>query len=152
VTATLPLVAAYVIWGLVVADESKTFEHGEINFWGALKAASNEFSVFELTLDDLLALQYTSGSTGRPKGAMLVHKTGLILLPHLLYAMDVRADDVFWGGADPGWAYGLFACLTDPLVIGKAAILIESPFTPELAWQVMERYGVTNFTHAPTAY
>ncbi len=119
---------------LVVADEAKTFEHGEINFWGALKAASNEFSVVELTLDDLLALQYTSGSTGQPKGAMLVHKTGLVLLPHLLYAMDVRVDDVFWGGADPGWAYGLFACLTDPLMIGKAAILIESPFTPELAW------------------
>ncbi len=137
---------------LVVADEAKTFEHGEINFWGALKAASNEFFVAELTLDDLLALQYTSGSTGQPKGAMLVHKVGLVLLPHLLYAMDVRADDVFWGGADPGWAYGLFACLTDPLMIGKAAILIESPFTPELAWQVMERYGVTNFTHAPTAY
>src|SRR5260370_33847800 len=98
-----------------------------------------------------MGFQYDSGRTGPAKGAMLVHKVGLVLLPHLLYAMDVRADDVFWGGADPGWAYGLFACLTDPLMIGKAARLIESPFTPELAWQGMERYGVTNFTHAPTA-
>jgi acetyl-CoA synthetase len=123
-----------------------------VDFWSACAKASPEFKVVETTLDDLLEIQYTSGSTGNPKGAMIPHKLGFALLPYVLYAMDLRPEDVFWGGADPGWAYGLIICLLGPLMIGNTATLIEPTFNPELCWQVMARYGVTNFAYAPTAY
>lgn len=132
--------------------ESKSFEQGELNFWAAVQAASPVFQVAETTLDDVLVCQYTSGSTGQPKGAMDTNRFMLGILLYVRYAMDIRDDDVFWGPADPGWAYGLFACLTGPLMVGNAALLIEAPFTPELCWQVIERYGVTNLTYAPTAF
>jgi acetyl-CoA synthetase len=138
---------------LVMATaESKTFERGELNFWQVVHAASPAFQVAETTLDDALVCQYTSGSTGQPKGAMQTNRFALDLLLYVRYAMDIRDDDVFWGPADPGWAYGLLACLACPLLVGNAALLIEAPFTPELCWQVIERYSVTNLTHAPTAY
>jgi acetyl-CoA synthetase len=137
---------------VVTTDENKTFERGEINFWAALQGASPHFQVAETTLDDVLVCQYTSGSTAQPKGSMDANGFALSMLLYVRYAMDIRDDDVFWGPADPGWAYGLFACLTGPLMVGNAAILIEEPFTPELCWQVIERYGVTNLTYAPTAY
>jgi len=136
----------------VVAEAAAKLEEGVINFWAAVNAASSEFKVVETSLDDLMEIQYTSGSTGQPKGAMATHKIGLGILPYVLYAMDLREEDVFWGGADPGWAYGLIICLLGPLMVGTAATLIEAPFNAELCWQVMERYGVTNFAYAPTAY
>jgi acetyl-CoA synthetase len=145
----LPLLKQVLV---TATEESKTFEHGETNFWAAVQAASPHFQVAETTLDDVLVCQYTSGSTGQPKGALDTNRFPLDLLLYVRYAMDIRDDDVFWGPADPGWAYGLFACLTCPLLVGNAALLIEAPFTPELCWQVIERYGVTNLTYAPTAY
>lgn len=147
----LPALRQVVVVG-AEADAASSQENGLTNFWAALKEASPEFEVARTTLADLLEIQYTSGSTGNPKGAMIPHKLNLALLPYVLYALDVREDDVFWGGADPGWAYGLIICLLGPLMVGNTALLIEAPFSPELCWQVMERYGVTNFAYAPTAY
>jgi acetyl-CoA synthetase len=145
----LPLLKQVLV---VTLDEGKMFERGEINFWAVVQAASPTSRVAEMTLDDVFVCQYTSGSTGQPKGAMQSNRFALDLLVYVRYAMDIRDDDVFWGPADPGWAYGLFACLTCPLLVGNAALLIEAPFTPELCRQVIERYGVTNLTYAPTAY
>lgn len=137
---------------MVVADPAKVFEHGIRNFWAELDAASGDFNAAETTLDDLAVLQYTSGSTGNPKGAMIANRFALALLPYVRYAMDIREDDVFWGPADPGWGYGSIVCLPGPLLLGNTAILIDAPFTPEHCWQVLERYRVTNFSFAPTAY
>ena len=145
----LPLLKQVLV---AATEESKTFERGEINFWAAVQAASPDFQVAETTLDDVLVCQYTSGSTGQPKGAMQANRFVPGILLYVRYAMDIRDDDVFWGPADPGWAYGLLICLAGPLMVGNAALLIEAPFTPELCWQVIERYGVTNLTSAPTAY
>jgi acetyl-CoA synthetase len=136
---------------IVVGDENASFE-GAVNFWAALKAASTEFKVVETGPDDLMEIQYTSGSTGNPKGALMPHRMGIGILPYLLYAVDLREDDVYWGAADPGWAYGLIIGLVAPLLLGNTATMIEAPFNAELCWQVLERYGITNFTYAPTAY
>lgn len=137
---------------LVIGDEEAYSGVGITNFWATVNGASTEFAIVETKLDDLAEIQYTSGSTGQAKGAMISHKIGLSILPYVLYAMGVREDDVFWGGADPGWAYGLIICLLGPLLIGNAATMIEPTFSAELFWQVAERYGVTNIAYAPTAY
>jgi acetyl-CoA synthetase len=137
---------------LVVTDASTTFDDGTVHFWAAVHSASTTFEVCPTTPDDLLEIQYTSGSTGNPKGAMLPHKVGLAFSSYMRHAIGLREEDVFWGGADPGWAYGLMVCLLGPLLLGPCAILIAAPFTAEGCWQVMERYGVTNFAYAPAAY
>jgi acetyl-CoA synthetase len=64
----------------------------------------------------------------------------------------VSADDVFWNAADPGWAYGLYYAILGPLAAGRRSLLLHAGFSPALTWQVMERFGVTNFAAAPTVY
>jgi acetyl-CoA synthetase len=137
---------------IIVTEPDKSLTDGLVNFWAATNVANPDFKTVETSMDDLLEIQYTSGSTGNPKGAMVPHKVGVSLYTYINLAVDIREDDVFWGAADPGWAYGLVVCLIGPLMVGNGAILIEAPFNAESCWQVMERYGVTNFAYAPTAY
>ena len=68
------------------------------------------------------------------------------------YAIGLRDDDVFFGGADPGWAYGLIFCTFAPMAFGVPIVFYEGPFKPETCYSLMEKYRVTNFAYAPTAY
>ena len=112
---------------LVVADPGQMFEGHTLNFWALLEAATPDFQAVEMQLDDVAVLQYTSGSTGNPKGAMIANTFALALYPYARYALNIREDDVFWGAADPGWAYGGIICLPSPLldrVLECAAVML----------------------------
>lgn len=95
---------------------------------------------------------YTSGTTGKPKGVVVPVRALAAFHSYLHYGLDVRADDVYWNAADPGWAYGLYYGIVAPMVGGRANLLFRGAFTPESTTAVMQRFGVTNFAGAPTMY
>jgi acetyl-CoA synthetase len=124
----------------------------DLPFWETLSKEPVDHQIEETTVNDLLAIQYTSGSTGMPKGAMWSHNLLINIYPYMRYAIDLRDDDVFLGGADPGWAYGLIFCTFAPMCFGVPIVFYEGPFKPETYYSLMEKYHVTNFAYAPTAY
>ncbi|MGW5723673.1 AMP-binding protein [Amycolatopsis sp. NPDC003865] len=95
---------------------------------------------------------YTSGTTGKPKGVAVPVRALAAFHSYLHFGLDVRAGDVYWNAADPGWAYGLYYAVVAPLVAGRAGLLSRGPFTPESTAEVLRRFGVTNFAGAPTMY
>jgi acetyl-CoA synthetase len=102
--------------------------------------------------DGPLVQIYTSGTTGTPKGVVLPISGLAALHAYLDFGLDVRADDVFWCAADPGWAYGLYYAVVGPMAVGRRSLLVQAGFTPELAWRVLIELGVTNFAAAPTIF
>lgn len=102
--------------------------------------------------DGLLVQLFTSGTTGTPKGVPIPVRALASFHAYQEFALDVRPDDVFWNAADPGWAYGLYYAILGPLVSGTRSLLLHAGFSPELTWEVMRRFGVTNFAAAPTVY
>lgn len=102
--------------------------------------------------DGLIAQLYTSGTTGAPKGVPIPAFAIAAFISYMRYGFDVREDDVFWNGADPGWAYGLYYALIGPLAIGRPNILLNANFSSAITKAVVDRLGVTNFASAPTAY
>ncbi|MBC7106316.1 MAG: AMP-binding protein, partial [Firmicutes bacterium] len=138
---------------IVVTDaRGRGVRKGDLSFWEEISRVPDRFAAVPLSLEDPLAIQYTSGATGLPKGAVWSHRLALVIWPYMKYALDLQPEDMFWGAADPGWAYGLIVCVCQPLLFGNSIILYEPLFTPEGCYRAMEKYRVTNFTYAPTAY
>lgn len=102
--------------------------------------------------DAPFVLIFTSGTTGSPKGVPWPVRALAHLVAYLDFGCDVRADDVYWNVADPGWAYGLGFGIVAPLCAGRRSILLRPAFTAELAWQVLAGLKVTNLAAAPTVY
>lgn len=117
-----------------------------------LRSESDAFEVAKTDLDDVALIQYTSGTTGKPKGAMLTNKVFANIYPYVLYALDIRAEDIFFCTADPGWMYGLIVTGFVPLSMGKT-ILVYTGRYDAIKWlELMEKFKVTNIASFPTAY
>lgn len=95
---------------------------------------------------------FTSGTTGAAKGVPTQVRAIAHMVAYMEYGFDLRPEDAFWCGADPGWAYGLFYAIVAPLAMGRPSILLHAGSSPELTWQVLAQLKVTNYTAAPTVY
>lgn len=130
---------------LIIDDE-------EQSFYKFIQSFPPQFETVETKLNDLGVIQYTSGSTGMPKGAAWSHKIMVSSYPYVRYGIGVEDDDLLYGGADLGWAYGLINCTFIPLSFGIKILIYKGPFKVEKVYELLEKYQVTNFAYAPTAY
>ncbi|WP_411346372.1 acetate--CoA ligase [Paenibacillus sp. WLX1005] len=145
--AELPELKHIIVYG----DEAELSE-GQIHWGNAVAEASDEAEIEWVDQEDGLILHYTSGSTGKPKGvyhvhgAMVQHEyTGRIVL-------DLQPDDIYWCTADPGWvtgtSYGIFA----PWLNGATNVIRGGRFSPQDWYETIQRYQVTVWYSAPTAF
>lgn len=102
--------------------------------------------------DAPMVMIFTSGTTGTPKGVPVPVFALAAFHEYVELGLDVRADDVFWNAADPGWAYGLYYGILGPLAAGRRSLLLSAGFSPALSVAVLRTFGVTNFAAAPTVY
>ncbi|EFM12913.1 AMP-dependent synthetase and ligase [Paenibacillus curdlanolyticus YK9] len=137
---------------IILVGGTDPSQEGALNYEQEMAGASEEAEVEWLDREDGLILHYTSGSTGKPKGvfhaqnAMIQHYyTGRVVL-------DLREDDVYWCTADPGWvtgtSYGIFA----PWLNGATNVVRGGRFSPQDWYSTLQRYGVTVWYSAPTAF
>ncbi|WP_028595760.1 acetate--CoA ligase [Paenibacillus assamensis] len=137
---------------IVLVGENIQAEEGIVDYYAEMAVASEEAEIEWLDREDGLIIHYTSGSTGKPKGvyhvqnAMIQHYfTGKMVL-------DLKDDDIYWCTGDPGWvtgtSYGIFA----PWLNGATNVVRGGRFSPQNWYSTIERYKVTIWYSAPTAF
>ena len=116
-----------------------------------LAAADPEFAIPPTAPDQLALLHFTSGTTGTPKGAMHVHEAVVAHHATARLALDLRAGDVFWCTADPGWVTGTSYGIIAPLTIGATLVVDEAEFDAARWYETLARERVNVWYTAPTA-
>ncbi len=122
--------------------------------WTALLAREPAHYTAEITsADDAAVLIYTSGTTGPPKGALIPHRALIGNLPGFVCSQNwfPQRGDVFWSPADWAWTGGLMDALLPTLYFGHPIVASQGRYSPEKAFDLMARHGVTNTFLFPTA-
>jgi acetyl-CoA synthetase len=137
---------------VILVGQDIQLEDNHYDLLKELEQASDELAIEWVDKEDGLLIHYTSGSTGKPKGVYHVHNamiqhyyTGRIVL-------DLHENDVYWCTADPGWvtgtSYGIFA----PFLNGVTNVIRGGRFSPQDWYGTLEKYKVTVWYSAPTAF
>ncbi len=118
------------------------------------------FDLVPTKADDGAVLIYTSGTTGPPKGALIPHRalignlTGFVASQNWFGfdALHNKASQaVFWSPADWAWTGGLMDALLPTLYFGRPIVAFRGRFSPEVAFEILEKHQVSHTFLFPTA-
>lgn len=128
-------------------------EENVIDWQSALAEAADDFEPVRTKSSDPAILIYTSGTTGAPKGALLPQSALIGNLTGFVASQNwfPMKNDVFWSPADWAWTGGLMDVLLPTLYFGRPLVAYRGRFSAEVAFRLMETYGVTNTFLFPTA-
>jgi benzoate-CoA ligase family protein len=96
---------------------------------------------------------YSSGSTGFPKGAVHAHRDLAVVSQRWgVETLGLDAGDVCYSAAKLFFAYGLGNSLACPMWVGASSVLSPVRPTPDLTFELIERFRPTFFFGVPTLY
>ncbi|WP_010269904.1 acetate--CoA ligase [Paenibacillus senegalensis] len=137
---------------IILVGEDLSLQEGQIDYYKEMSEASDQLDIEWVDREDGMLIHYTSGSTGKPKGVFHVHNA---MIQHLYtgrIVLDLKEDDVYWCTADPGWvtgtSYGIFA----PWLNGVTNVIRGGRFSPQDWYGTIEKYKITVWYSAPTAF
>jgi acetyl-CoA synthetase len=126
---------------------------GDVDWAAALSVEADRFTAVKTRADDAAVLIYTSGTTGPPKGALIPHRALIGNLSGFVCSQNwfPQDDAVFWSPADWAWTGGLMDALLPTLYFGRPIVAWQGRFSPQLAFELMQRHRVTHTFLFPTA-
>ena len=136
---------------VLVIGEGAEAAAGVVPWNAALEGRPATFDIAATDPEEIALLHFTSGTTGEPKGVLHAHEAVVAHRATARLALDLRADDVYWCTADPGWVTGMSYGVIAPLVLGATTIVDGADFDAARWLRILAREGVSVWYTAPTA-
>jgi len=148
----IPLARLPELKRLVLVGSSGPFGPHETSYDAIMEHGPDWLEPEWLTVDDGLIIHYTSGSTGKSKGCLHRQYAMVGHYQTSKWALDLRDDDIYWCTADPGWVTGTSYGIYGPWTLGATSVVVGGRFDPDRWYQTIQKYRVTMWYSAPTAY
>ncbi|HEX3032441.1 MAG TPA: AMP-binding protein, partial [Bacillota bacterium] len=137
---------------VILVGATEPLEPGQVSFEQAMAAASGDLELEWVDREDGLIMHYTSGSTGKPKGVLHVHNAMIHHYQTALWVLDLKPEDIYWCTADPGWVTGTSYGIFGPWLHGVSSVVRGGRFSADDWYGTLERFKVTVWYSAPTAF
>ena len=126
---------------------------GDVDWQACLLGHSAPIRPARTLADDPAVLIYTSGTTGAAKGALIPQRALIGNLSGFVASQNwfPHGAGVFWSPADWAWTGGLMDALLPTFYFGRTLLGYQGRFTPQRAFELMQRHGVTHTFLFPTA-
>ncbi len=137
---------------ILVDEANLELGANEVDFYQEMRGASKHLEPMWLTINDGLVIHYTSGSTGKSKGVLHRQYAMVGHYQTALWALDLKPEDIYWCTADPGWVTGTSYGVYGPWLLGISSVVLGGRFDADRWYQTIEKYAVSVWYSAPTAY
>lgn len=124
---------------------------GEVLFDLEKETPIDQFDIFPTRSESPSVLHYTSGTTGQPKGVQHVHYSLISQYYTAKHVLGLKADDIYWCTADPGWVTGTSYGIIGPWSLGVTQCVFDSGFSAQSWYKFIADNKVTVWYTAPTA-
>jgi acetyl-CoA synthetase len=136
----------------VTGNRGEGLRAGDHSLWAEVERHSVVHEMVDTSASDPATLIYTSGTTGAPKGCLQPHGMLVTLIPFVRHTFALQPHDMFFTGAGPGWAYGLYTTGLAVMAQGWPRVIYTGGFDPAVWLTIMEEERVTYVAAAPSAY
>jgi len=129
-----------------------TLKENEWNWDEEMAEASAKCDIEWVDLEAPLYLIYAFSSSGQPKGVVHVHNDMIGYLMTARWVLDLKADDILWTTADPGWVTGTVYSAFAPWLCGVEVFVRGGSYNTESWCRSIESNRITVLYTAPTFF